>query len=156
MKPFAFFSVFLTLCFFTTINLQAQPVMKEKAANVIKRTAVALDAAHKATSENKVYTGNLKLAVIHQQFSIELFNEGKYMRAIHHSQRARELSRLQLEANSVICPEGYEANFDEKPDGPKPDAEALDDDANKSQFSKIVADDKILSSNPLKNIDLSE
>ncbi len=156
MKRLAILPVLLS--FFLVIlasgTVSAQPVMREKAKNVINRTATVIFTAHKWTLANHVFTGNLKKAVAHQRFAIKLFNEGKYMKAIHHSRRARELARLQIEANKGTYPAGFEPTADEAPEGPAPSNEELDQAVSTDESG--IADDKELSEQPLDNIEIKE
>lgn len=135
---------------------QAQPVMKDKAKNVVNRSAIVIYAAHKYTLANQVFTGNLKKAVVHQNLAISLFNEGRYMRAIHQSRRAREFARLQLEANNGNYPAGFEPTSDELPEGPVPEAAELDAEADSSLFNSTISDDQKLSKEKLDNLEIKE
>ena len=158
MKRIEFFSVLLSVFFVLvcTSFSHAQPVMKEKAKNVINRTSVVVYAAHKYTIANQVYTGNLKKAVVHQQIAISLYNDGKYVRAIHQSRRARELARLQIDANSGQYPPGFEPGSDESPDGIAPTNEELDAEADSSTLSATTPGDKELAAQPLTDIEITE
>jgi hypothetical protein len=157
MKRIALLPVLVSLIFlFMTASVQAQPVMKEKSKKVINRTAVVVYAAHKYTMANHVFTGNLKKAVVHQRLAISLYDQGKFVRAIHQSQRAREFARLQIEANSGIYPAGFEPATDETPDGPAPSATELDTEADSSALNATVGDDKALSSEPLDDLEIKE
>ncbi|MPM26333.1 hypothetical protein SDC9_72834 [bioreactor metagenome] len=157
MKRIAILPVLVSLVFlFMASAVQAQPVMKEKSKNVINRTAVVVYAAHKYTMANHIYTGNLKKAVVHQLLAISLYDQGKYVRAIHQSRRAREFARLQLEANSGTYPAGFEPSTDETPDGPAPTEAELDTEADSSAFNSTVSDDKALSSEPLDGLEIKE
>lgn len=107
------FALFLA----TSVQLNAQPVVKQKAKKVINRTAVVIHAAHKETMVHHVYTGKLKHAVAHQRFAIRLYHEGRFMRSMHHSRRARQLAHMHIEANKGTPPPGFELQNDERPDG---------------------------------------
>lgn len=156
MKRLAILPVLISFFFVILASgtVSAQPVMREKAKNVINRTAIVIFTAHKWTLANHVYTGNLKKAVAHQRFAIRLFNEGKFMKAIHHSRRARELARLQIEANKGAYPAGFEPTADESPEGPAPSTEELDQAVSTDESG--TADDKELSEQPLENIEIKE
>ncbi|HBG70255.1 MAG: hypothetical protein A2W93_13130 [Bacteroidetes bacterium GWF2_43_63] len=136
--------------------VQAQPVMKGKAKNVINRSAIVIYAAHKYTIVNQVFTGNLKKAVVHQNLAISLYKDGLYMRAIHHSRYAREFAALQLEANKGTYPAGFEPAFDELPDGPEPNQDLLDFNADESTFNSTISDDEELSKEKLDNLEIKE
>ncbi|MGD9492594.1 MAG: hypothetical protein AB7V36_04505 [Bacteroidales bacterium] len=157
MKRIALIPVIFSLVFlFMGASVQAQPIMKEKAKKVVNRSAIVIYAAHKYTITNQVFTGNLKKAVVHQNIAIMLFLEGKYMRAIHQSRRAREFARLQLEANSGRYPAGFEPESDEMPEGPQPDNSELDAEAEASEFNSIINDDEALSKEKLDNLEIKE
>jgi len=92
--------ILLTTFFaFESMGLTGQPALKMKAHRVIKRTAIVILAAHKKVKEGKVYTGDLARSIAHQKFARKLFRKGMYVRAIHHSRRARLLSVLAIKAN---------------------------------------------------------
>jgi hypothetical protein len=158
MKRIAFLPVLLSffLLFAGTALVQGQPVMREKAKKVINRTAIVVYAAHKQTIANQVFTGNLKKAVIHQRIAIKLFHEGKFMKAIHHSRRARDLARLQIEANHGTFPAGFEPTSDESAEGPAPTNEQLDEEANSSEYNSTSGDDKQISTEPLDDMEIKE
>ena len=112
--------------FASAVFVDAQPVVREKTRRIINNTAVVIHKAHKETMVHHVYTGNLKKAIAHQRFAIFLFNEGKYMRAMHHSRRARQLAQMHLEANLGLPPKPVEFGPDEQPDGMIPPDADLD------------------------------
>ncbi|MGL5888528.1 MAG: hypothetical protein ACRC3B_01505 [Bacteroidia bacterium] len=72
---------------------------KVHARRVIRRTAIVIVSAQKKVKENKVYTGNLARAVAHQRYARKLYLQGRYLRAMHHSRRARQLAILAIKAN---------------------------------------------------------
>lgn len=78
--------------------LFAAPKDRNHARHVIRRTAVVLVAAQKSANEGGVYVG-LGRAVGHQMVARELFRQGHYLRAIHHSFRARALAINVLRRN---------------------------------------------------------
>src|SRR3990172_5435572 len=107
---------FLAACFFlTTAVSDAQPLQRHKARKVIHRTAVAIFAAQKAVREHKVFTGHLARSVAHQRLAKRLFLRGMYLRAIHHSRRARLLAFRAMDANR--CPVSKEWRFDPEEEG---------------------------------------
>ncbi len=94
----------------------AQPAKRAHAHRAIRRTAAVLIYAHKQVKENKVYTGNLARAVRHQRYARFLFKQGKYVRAIHHARRARQLGFLAINANKGVVQKDWEPNKDEAGD----------------------------------------
>lgn len=72
---------------------------KVHARRVIRRTAGVILIAQKKVKEGKVYTGNLARAVAHQRYARKLYMQGKYLRAMHQSRRARRLAILAIQAN---------------------------------------------------------
>ena len=158
MKRFAIFQTLFSfvLLMATSINGHAQPIMIEKSKQAIHRTAILIQAAHDATASGQVFTGNLKQAVLHQQFAIQLFSYGKYLKAVHHSRRARELARMQIEANLGTTPAGFETSSDEATDGPSPSAEELDAALSASLQNKTSEDEKAMAAKPFTGIDINE
>jgi len=80
----------------------AQPALRMKAHQVIRRTAIVIHEAHKDVKEGKVYTGDLSRAIAHQKYARVLFRNGMYDRAIHHSRRARVLAVMAIRANKGV------------------------------------------------------
>jgi len=158
MKRFALFQILFSfiLLMAASFTSHAQPIMIEKSKQAIHRTATVIQAAHDATVTGQVFTGNLKQAVLHQQFAIQLFLDGKYIKAVHHSRRARELARIQIEANQGATPAGFEAAADEATDGPAPAAEELDAALSTSLLNKTSEDEKAIAAKPLTGIDINE
>lgn len=158
MKRFALFQILFSfiLLMAASFTSHAQPIMIEKSKQAIHRTATVIQAAHDATVTGQVFTGNLKQAVLHQQFAIQLFLDGKYIKAVHHSRRARELARIQIEANQGATPTGFEAAADEATDGPAPAAEELDAALSASLLNKTSEDEKAIAAKPLTGIDINE
>lgn len=91
----------LFAAFFTVSDAEvyAQPALRMKARRVIKRTTIVVMAAHRNVKEGKVYTGDLARSIAHQKFARSLFRRGMYVRAIHHSRRARLLAVMAIKAN---------------------------------------------------------
>jgi hypothetical protein len=104
-----------------------KPNYKANAKRVIAVTQVVIHKTKKAVKENKVYTGNLAKAIRHQRFARKLFAQGKYIRAMHQSRRARYFAKLAYAANKG----------------------ADSDDMN---FSK--EDDDLMNTNPVNDTDL--
>jgi hypothetical protein len=72
---------------------------KIHARRVIRRTAYVILAAQKKVKENKNYTGDLARAVAHQRYARKLYFQGKFLRAMHQSRRARYFAILAIQAN---------------------------------------------------------
>jgi len=158
MKRFALFQILVSfiLLMVASVTGHAQPIMIEKSKQAIHRTATVIQAAHSATVTGQVFTGNLKQAVLHQQYAVQLFSDGKYIKAVHHTRRARELARTQIEANQGTTPAGFEASSDEPLDGISPAAEELDAALSASLLNKTTEDEKAMTTKPLTGIDINE
>jgi len=74
------------------------------AKRVIRRTAIVIRHAHNCVKENKNYTGDLARSIAHQRYARKLYFEGKYLRAMHQSRRARQLAILSIKANKGTEP----------------------------------------------------
>lgn len=87
---------------------QAAPRRAERvhAKRVIRRTAIVIRHAHTVVKENKNYTGDLARSIAHQRYARKLFYEGKYLRTMHQSRRARQLAILSIKANKGTEPVG--------------------------------------------------
>jgi hypothetical protein len=72
---------------------------KIHARRVIRRTAGVILIAQKKVRENKVYTGDLARAIAHQRYARKLYFQGKFLRAMHQSRRARQFAILAIQAN---------------------------------------------------------
>ncbi|CAN5916132.1 hypothetical protein BH11BAC7_BH11BAC7_10560 [soil metagenome] len=72
---------------------------KVHARRVIRRTAYVILHAQKKVKENKNYTGDLARAVAHQRYARKLYFQGKFLRAMHQSRRARYFAILAIQAN---------------------------------------------------------
>lgn len=79
---------------------------KMRAKRVIRRTAIVIRHAQNLVRENKNYTGDLARAIAHQRYARKLYFEGKYLRAMHQSRRARQLAVLSIQANKGTEPAG--------------------------------------------------
>lgn len=82
----------------STALYAAAPKNRNHARHAIHRTAIVLVAAQKSAAEGGVYVG-LGRAVGHQVVARELFRQGHYNRAIHHSFRARAIAINILQRN---------------------------------------------------------
>jgi hypothetical protein len=94
------FIIFFALLLYPKAEAQKQ-VPKDKALNVLLRTNRVLGHAHMSVKRGKVYTGDLAKAVRHQRYAKKLYNNGNYLKAIHHSRRARLLAIEAIKANKV-------------------------------------------------------
>jgi hypothetical protein len=72
---------------------------KVHARRVIRRTAYVILKAQKQVKEGKVYTGDLARAIAHQRYARKLYFQGKFLRAMHQSRRARQFAILAIQAN---------------------------------------------------------
>lgn len=77
---------------------------KLHAKRVLRRTAIVIRHAQTCLQQNKNYTGDLARSVAHQRFARKLYFEGKYLRAMHQSRRARQLAILSIKANKGTEP----------------------------------------------------
>lgn len=91
--------VLVSCLFFIPVADAQKPVQKVAARRVLVKTAFVIHHAYKKVKENKVYTGNLARSIAHQKFARKLYREGKYMRAMHQSRRARYFALLAIKAN---------------------------------------------------------
>ena len=129
---------------------EAQPLLKMKTHRVIRRTAVVIIAAHKKVKEGKVYTGNLARAVAHQKYARKLFRRGMYLRAIHHSRRARLLAILAIQANkgsADMAEAKNNAEEDELMKNPPADAE-LEAELLKEEPATTFKDEDVVNTEP--------
>jgi len=151
-------SFVLTVAFFfaSTVLVDAQPVVRQKTKRIINNTAVVIHKAHKETMVHHVYTGNLKKAIAHQRFAIFLFNEGKYMRAMHHSRYARQLAKLHLDANLGIESQPIDFGPEEQPDGMIPTDAELDKALEEHPEFLETGDEESMMGGPLEDIDIKE
>ncbi len=119
---------------YTELDAQRGPRQKKHAAprraerihakRVIRRTAIVIRHAHNLVKENKNYTGDLARSVAHQRYARKLFFEGKYLRAMHQSRRARQFAILSIKANKGTEPAG---SANEKEDDDLMNAEPVAD-----------------------------
>lgn len=130
----------------------AQPAKRIAAKKCIRRTSVVMMHAHKKLKENKVYTGHMSKSVRHQRFARLLFRQGKFVRAIHQSRRARQLAFLVIQANKGTIEKDWEFTNEENPKGGPSDAELekeLPEDKEKTTDEKLAGED-------LKDVDVDD
>src|ERR1044072_2720135 len=72
---------------------------KVHARRVIRRTAYVILKAQKQVKEGKNYTGDFARAIAHQRYARKLYFQGKFLRAMHQSRRARQFAILAIQAN---------------------------------------------------------
>lgn len=82
----------------------ARKAEKVHARRVIRRTAIVIRHAQTCVRENKNYTGDLARSIAHQRYARKLYFDGKYLRAMHQSRRARQLAVLSIKANKGTEP----------------------------------------------------
>lgn len=149
--------LFLAISILTMLSYDSiaatQPSQRIAARKCIRRTAVVIVHADKVVKQNKVYTGNLAKAIRHQRYARFLFRQGKFVRAIHQSRRARQLAFLAIQANKGSVNKEWEFTKEENT-GQAPSNEELEKElpaetANLNDDSKISAVD-------IKEIDLDD
>ena len=91
-------------------------------------------------------------SVRHQRYARFLFRQGKFVRAIHQSRRARQLAFLVIQANKGNVNKEWELTQDEKPAG-SPTDEALEKEL--PADAENLTDEKLADSD-LKDIDLDD
>ena len=144
--------IVLALIMMIGLSSFAQPGQRIAAKKCIRRTTVVMMHAHKKLKENKVYTGNMAKSVRHQRYARFLFRQGKFLRAIHQSRRARQLAFFVIQANKGTVEKGWELNKEENPAGAPTDAELekeLPADTENTTDEKLAGED-------LKDIDVEE
>jgi hypothetical protein len=128
---------------------------KVQARRVIHRTSSTLLIAQKKVKENKVYTGNLAKAVSHQRYARRLYVEGKFLRAMLHSRRARELAVLAIRANKGT--ETSDMKYDQEDEATmnaeKVTNEELDKELEEQMPNQSTSDEDI-SNTQLEDIDV--
>lgn len=87
-----------------SFGIQAQNKIppRQKAREVIRKTATVIQKARNQLKQNKNYTGHLSKAVRHQKFAKAMFKQGKYGKAIQHSRRARQLAIESIRLNKGV------------------------------------------------------
>lgn len=140
------------LLFGLSAALFAQPAKRIAARKCIKRTSLVMMHAHKKLKENKVCSGNMARSVRHQRYARILFRQGKFVRAIHQSRRARQLAFLVIQANKGTVNKEWELTQEEKPAG-APSDEELEKEL--PPDTDNLTDEKLIDSD-LKDIDLND
>ncbi|CAN5145639.1 hypothetical protein BH09BAC5_BH09BAC5_08320 [soil metagenome] len=102
---------------------------KIHARRVLRRTAFVINHAQKQVRENKNYTGDLARAVAHQRFARKLYLQGKFLRAMHQSRRARSFAILAIKANKGT--ESADMKLDPEDDAVMNDSPVSDADLDK-------------------------
>jgi hypothetical protein len=102
---------------------------KVHARRVIRRTAYVILAAQKKVKENKNYTGDLARAIAHQRYARKLYFQGKFLRAMHQSRRARYFAVLAIQANKGT--ETADMKLDQEDEAIMNDSPASDADLDK-------------------------
>lgn len=138
------------IIFFSSFGL-TQPGRRIHAHRAIRRTAVVLIYAHKQVKEHKNFTGDLARAVRHQRYARFLFHQGKYVRAIHHARRARQLAFLAINANKGTVNKDWQPNKEEIADAA--DDKELDKELPKETES--LTDEQLILQE-LTDVDLEE
>ncbi len=93
----------------------------------LHRTHRVIEFAKESVARGKVYTGDLTRAVYHQRYARDLFHEGKFRQAIHHSYRARELAIIAIRANKGEVDRDMDFHDNEREYGRgRPDGAVLD------------------------------
>jgi len=96
-----------------TKAIYAQKGMLETKA-FLNRTNGIIMKAKGAVEVGKIYTGDVLKAVHHQKYARQLFKEGKYKQAIHHSYRARLLAFEAIKANKAVVSQDMQLTAQEK------------------------------------------
>jgi hypothetical protein len=135
----------------------ARKADKIHARRVIRRTAYVIVTAQKKVKENKNYTGDLARAVAHQRYARKLYFQGKFLRAMHQSRRARHFAILAIQANKGT--ETAEMKLDPEDeavmkDSPAADAE-LDKELETADPGYSQKDEDFINA-ALEDIDLSD
>lgn len=135
----------------------ARQADKVHARRVIRRTAVVLRIAQKKVKEGKVYTGNLARAVAHQRYARKLYFQGKFLRAMHQSRRARRLAILAIQANKgTETAEMKDTKEDEEIMNANPVSDAELDSELDTQMPGYSTKDEDFVDAALDDIDLSD
>jgi hypothetical protein len=135
----------------------ARKADKIHARRVIRRTAIVIRHAQTCLQQNKNYTGDLARSVAHQRFARRLYFQGKYLRAMHQSRRARQLALLSIHANKGTEPAG---SANEKEDEDIMNAEKVSDAELDTELDKEMpgysTKDEDFENAALEEIDLSD
>lgn len=130
---------------------------KVHARRVIRRTAIVIQHAQKKVKENKVYTGNLARSVAHQRYARKLYLQGRYLRAMHHSRRARQLAILAIKANkgTETADMTYNKEDEEIMNSEPVSDKELDDELDKEMPNQPTKDEDFVDA-VLTEIDISD
>lgn len=145
-------NIIIALMVLVSLGAHAGPGERIAAKKCIRRTTVVMMHAHKLLKEHKVYTGNMVKSVRHQRYARFLFRQGKFLRAIHQSRRARQLAFMVITANKGTSEKGWELSKEENPDGAPSDAEL---EKELPADTESLSDEK-LAGGDLKDIDIDE
>lgn len=115
--------------------------LRDRADMSIRQTSFVLALGRQAVKTNKVYTGKLAKAHNHRAFAVQLFKHGDYVRAIHHSLRARLLAGEAILANQGTVQAEWMKAEDANLPGPKPSGQELEEELNQ-QFGNSVRSDE--------------
>ncbi len=107
----------------------ARKADKVHARRVIRRTAHVILMAQTKVKENKNYTGDLARAIAHQRLARKLYFQGKFLKAMHQSRRARYFAIQAIQANKGT--ETADMKLDPEDEGVMNDTPASDADLDK-------------------------
>ena len=120
-------------------------VDKTMAKNILLKTNRAIGVAHIVTKKTKNYTGKLAKAVSHERLAKKLYNNGNYLRAIHHSRRARLYAADIMNTNKAKPTSDMSFSpQEEQAFGALPSDKELDDELAKEDSSVLVSKDEDL------------
>ncbi len=111
---------------------------KGQARTAIKKTAMIIHMAQKKVREHRVYTGDFARSVAHQRFAKKQYAQGHFLRAIHHTSRARLLAINSLRANRGKVPADAEIAANDMKS--MPDDSSLDAELQKEMPGQTVND----------------
>lgn len=115
------FVVLLAFIFVSSNYIYAQKTNDRKGQNPRKHTALFINKTNnilfitaESVRKNKVYTGYLHKAKIHQKQAIENFKKNRFKISVYNSFVARRLAFLAYEANGKTVPQTWRLNDKEK------------------------------------------
>ena len=154
MKIFSSLIVFVFLLFLSNINAQDRAtqrqnqgggqnqmatnpyksnpdLFKASSTKTLVRTSEMMKQARTLVETSKNYTGKLAKASMHQRYAVLLFKENNFVKAVHHTRRARFLCFEIFKENNKEIPQGFEFGKQEEMlvDSEIIDNEILDKDA---------------------------
>jgi len=102
MKKSIFYSIFVIILSLV-LNSNTATAQKNKLRSkvFINRTNIIIKYAKEAVLQNKVYTGDLNKATLHQKLAREYYKQGKFKTAAFQSHRARTFAYQSLKANKA-------------------------------------------------------